>query len=177
MATLKETIAQAIADFDGIKNAIEESGVAVPYDTNTSEYGNLVRQAVSLATETATIFGDEKSIIIENKEVKIVGFENAQPGSQPLVNENGVIEWVIPNDVKNIINVVQLDGVPLEILDKTVNIPIASDNNLGVVKSSTGKNKIAVDENGEMKVTTVSLGSVVQTENEELVLSAGSSNI
>lgn len=47
MASLKETIQQAIADFDNIKEAIEESGVEVPYDTDTSEYGNLVRQAVS----------------------------------------------------------------------------------------------------------------------------------
>lgn len=46
MANLKQNIKQAIADFDGIKEAIEESGVEVPYDTNTSEYGNLVRQAV-----------------------------------------------------------------------------------------------------------------------------------
>ena len=49
MATLKENIAQAIADFDEIEAAIEESGVEVPYGTDTSEYGNLVRQAVSNA--------------------------------------------------------------------------------------------------------------------------------
>lgn len=47
MATLAENIKQAIADFDEVKSALEESGVEVPYDTNTSEYGNLVRQAVS----------------------------------------------------------------------------------------------------------------------------------
>lgn len=47
MASLKENIAQAIADFDDVKAALEESGVEVPYDTNTSEYGNLVRRAVS----------------------------------------------------------------------------------------------------------------------------------
>lgn len=49
MATLKQNIAQAIADFDAIEAAIEESGVDVPYGTDTSEYGNLVRQAVSNA--------------------------------------------------------------------------------------------------------------------------------
>lgn len=49
MATLKSNIKQAIADFDDIEKAIEESGIDVPYDTNTSEYGNLVRQAVANA--------------------------------------------------------------------------------------------------------------------------------
>lgn len=44
MATLEENIKQAIADFDNIENAIEECGIDVPYDTNTSEYGNKVRE-------------------------------------------------------------------------------------------------------------------------------------
>lgn len=43
MADLKQNITQAIADFDSIEEAIEESGIDVPYDTNTSEYGDLVR--------------------------------------------------------------------------------------------------------------------------------------
>lgn len=47
MATLKNNIYQAISDFNDIEAAIEESGVDVPYDTDTSEYGDLVRQAVS----------------------------------------------------------------------------------------------------------------------------------
>lgn len=44
MASIEENIAQAISDFDDIKDAITESGVPVPYDTNTSEYGDKVRQ-------------------------------------------------------------------------------------------------------------------------------------
>lgn len=44
MATIQENIKQAIADFNNIENAIEECGVDVPYDTNTSEYGNLVKE-------------------------------------------------------------------------------------------------------------------------------------
>ena len=43
MANTAEVINQAIADFDTIKEAIEESGVEVPYDTDTSEYGNKIR--------------------------------------------------------------------------------------------------------------------------------------
>lgn len=43
MATLEENINQAISDFDDIKAAIEEQGVAVPNGTDTSEYGNKVR--------------------------------------------------------------------------------------------------------------------------------------
>lgn len=42
--TIKEILKQAISDFDGIESAIEECGVDVPYDTDTSEYGNKVRE-------------------------------------------------------------------------------------------------------------------------------------
>lgn len=47
MATLTKNIAQAIADFDDIEAAIEESGIDVPYDTDTSEYGNKIRKIYS----------------------------------------------------------------------------------------------------------------------------------
>lgn len=43
MADLEDTINQAISDFDDIEKALEEKGVNVPYNTDTSEYGNLVR--------------------------------------------------------------------------------------------------------------------------------------
>ena len=42
MAILEETINQAISDFDDIKAAIEECGVDVPYDTDTSQYGDKI---------------------------------------------------------------------------------------------------------------------------------------
>lgn len=42
--TVSEVLQQAISDFDTIENAIEECGVDVPYDTDTSEYGNKVKE-------------------------------------------------------------------------------------------------------------------------------------
>ena len=53
MASLKETITKAISDFDTIEAAIEECGVDVPYDTDTSEYGNKVREVYALASTAA----------------------------------------------------------------------------------------------------------------------------
>lgn len=48
MASLKTNVNQAISDFNSIEAALEECGVDVPYDTNTSEYGNLIRKAVAM---------------------------------------------------------------------------------------------------------------------------------
>lgn len=44
MATLKENINQAIADFDSIKEAIENKGVEVPNGTPTSQYGSKINE-------------------------------------------------------------------------------------------------------------------------------------
>lgn len=49
MASLQQNILQAISDFDGIKQAIIDNGVDVPYGTDTKEYGELVRKACKKA--------------------------------------------------------------------------------------------------------------------------------
>lgn len=46
MASLEENIKQAISDFDDIEAAIKEQGIDVPDGTDTSEYGNKIRQIV-----------------------------------------------------------------------------------------------------------------------------------
>ena len=47
MANLQDNISQAIADFDDVEAALEENGIDVPYDTDTKEYGNMVRRLYS----------------------------------------------------------------------------------------------------------------------------------
>lgn len=45
--TKEQIINQAISDFDDVKAALEENGIDVPYDTDTSTYGNMVRKAIT----------------------------------------------------------------------------------------------------------------------------------
>lgn len=55
--TVTEILQQAISDFDNIETAIEECGVDVPYDTDTSEYGNKVREVYAKAvTDSRSVF-------------------------------------------------------------------------------------------------------------------------
>lgn len=49
----EEVIAQAISDLDDIESAIEDMGVDVPYDTDTKEYGNIIRDMVQSKTAEA----------------------------------------------------------------------------------------------------------------------------
>lgn len=63
MATLEENINQAISDLDKIKAAIEEKGVAVPYDTDTSEYGKLIKDIPSYDTGHAKGLTDFQNML------------------------------------------------------------------------------------------------------------------
>lgn len=42
MEKLEQTINQAIADFDSIKEVMEQNGVSVPYGTDTKDYAGLL---------------------------------------------------------------------------------------------------------------------------------------
>ena len=53
MANLKTNILQAISDFDEIESAIESYGIDVPYDTDTKEYGKLIRSVYQKGSEDA----------------------------------------------------------------------------------------------------------------------------
>lgn len=58
--TKEQILLQAISDFDSIETAIEECGVDVPYDTDTSEYGNKVREVYAKAVaDSKSVFNAE----------------------------------------------------------------------------------------------------------------------
>lgn len=58
--TKEQILNQAISDFDKIEAAIEECGVDVPYDTDTSEYGNKVREVYAKAVANSkSVFNAE----------------------------------------------------------------------------------------------------------------------
>ena len=75
----------------------------------------------------------------------------------------------------NIIEQVSVGGSILDVVDKTVNIPVANLNQPGVVKSSTGANKVSVSKDGVMSVNKVSVHSVFVPIGDELILDGGSS--
>lgn len=75
----------------------------------------------------------------------------------------------------NVLEVVKMGGTALAISEKGVDIPVSSAESLGVVKSSTAANMVAVKDNGEMEVNSVNVEKLVQTEGDTLILNGGSS--
>ena len=68
----------------------------------------------------------------------------------------------LPDALNAKLESVSIAGTELTVIDKGVNIPIATDTLLGVVKSSTKINEIAVGADGVMSVNTVSTDKLEQ---------------
>lgn len=77
----------------------------------------------------------------------------------------------------NILEAVSIGGVDAPISEKKVDIPVATAEKLGVVKSSSAKDQIAVSADGIMSINTVSLSKIVQAANETLVINGGNSGL
>lgn len=89
---------------------------------------------------------------------------------------NGIIEKL--NTIEegaqiNVLEKVSIAGSVLDVVEKAVNIPVAGLNNLGVVKSSTGANKVNIANDGTMSVNKVDVNSIVVPIGEEVVLNGG----
>ena len=61
--------------------------------------------------------------------------------------------------------------------NKKVDIPVATAEKLGVVKSSSAKDQIAVGADGIMSINTVSLSKIVQAADETLIINGGNSGL
>lgn len=76
----------------------------------------------------------------------------------------------------NLIDQIQMNGVPIQITEKAVNIPIATNAALGVVMGSTAENKAAVGSDGTLELNSLNVLKLVQTSGDQLILDGGNSS-
>lgn len=88
-----------------------------------------------------------------------------------LLNKLNAIE---ENAQANVVDKISIGGSVLDAVDKIVEIPVAGLDSAGVVKSSTGANKINVSNTGEMSVNKIDINSVFIPIGDELILDGGS---
>lgn len=77
----------------------------------------------------------------------------------------------------NILEALSIGGIDAPISDKKVDIPVATAEKLGVVKSSSAKDQIAVGADGIMSINTVSISKIVQAADETLIINGGNSGL
>ena len=87
------------------------------------------------------------------------------------------LEAISTDGEANVIESITAGGTLLDIVNKTIDIPVASETKLGLVKSYVGDeyNKIVVAEDGTMSVNKIDVSALYVPEDTELVLDGGSS--
>ena len=131
----------------------------------------------------------EKLVLSEDGTVEVSGEINAsnvkELGSWITTNRDTVLGLLsTANETKlngiesgaqvNKLEQVKVGGTLLDIVDKSVNIPIAGES-LGVVKSTSAENKVAVAEDGTMEVNSLNVNKLAQSEGDTLILDGGAS--
>lgn len=179
--TLKE-LADAMVENDGAIAALQELA------------GNKVDKVEGsrlITTEEATKL--EKLVIGEDGSVEVSGtiaagnvdglaaWITARAATLEGLSENNFSDSLLEklngigaNAQVNVIENVAINGENLVISNKTVSIPVASSETLGLVKSSATENKIAVGTDYTMEVHSLNVNKLVQTAGEMLILDGGS---
>lgn len=122
---------------------------------------------------TVSISGEISASNVKELDSWITTNRDAIAGLYPVADANKLAGIAEGAEV-NLINAVKVAGTELNITDKSVNIPVATADIFGVVKSSVGENKVAVAEDGTMEVGSINVNRLVQTEGESLILNGGS---
>lgn len=112
---------------------------------------------------------------------KVTGLDTALAGKvdavegKSLVSDNLItkLEGIETGAEANVIESVKVGGSALTVSDKAVDIPIATSEAVGVVKSSSKENQVAVSSEGEMEVNSINVNKLTQTEGDVLVLDGG----
>jgi hypothetical protein len=133
----------------------------------------------------------EKLVLSEDGSVEISGEINAsnvkELGSWITNNRDSVLglfdsaddsklDSIAAGAQVNVLEAVKVGGTLLDIINKTVEIPVATAEVLGVVKSADGANKVMVAEDGTMEVNSLNVNKLVQDEDEVLILNGGAAN-
>jgi hypothetical protein len=137
----------------------------------------------------------EKLVLGENGEVSVSGkvaagnvegldaWITARAGTLEGLSENNLTDALLEklNGIEtgaqaNKIENITLGGTAVTISNKTIDIPVAAMEALGLVKSSDAENKISVATDGTMEVNSVNVNKLVQTDGDTLILNGGSAN-
>lgn len=112
----------------------------------------------------------------EDLEIEISKEINESSTDEQAASAKAVYSYVKESNSTNLKSIV-LGDKALEKSDGTVTIPVATEEQSGIVKSSTSTNNVAVHEDGTMEVNEVNINKIVQDSGDTLFLASGNSII
>lgn len=158
---------------DGTINTIQE---LIKY---VSDHGSEVNTMVNDIAALKTMIGNTS--IQEQIDAAIVGKVDKVEGKDLSSNDFtdsllDKLEAIEPAAQVNTIEKISIGGSVLDIVDKTIEIPVAGTDKAGLVKSATGANKVNVANDGTMSMNKVSVHSIFVPIGDELILDGGSAS-
>ena len=164
------------------------SGSSLVQDTLITKLTNLLN-IQSVADGQLQVSPEGQLSIVAIAQSQVAGLTDALAGKVDVVAGKGLstndftdellqqLNGIEAGAEVNVIEAININGAPLAISGQTVDIPIATASQLGVVLSSTGENKVTVAGDGTMSVAQVNANTLVQTEGERLILNGGNSDL
>lgn len=143
-----------------IEESINEFATKVSNDGVVNTYKELIDYVAEHSIEAADMAEDIRAV---------KGLVGSKPVADQIADAISNIEI---GAQENAIETVKVGGTPLDIVNKSVNIPIATNVAPGVVKSST---EVEVDRNGRLNIGTISISKIVQEDDDVIILNGGSS--
>ena len=159
----------AISNVDGLEAALNskvaaEEGKSLVSNTLITKLENLA-EIKSVSSEFTLTNGELSVSAIAA--AKITGLPDALTDIETLKGAQS-----------SYVKSVAINGTALTLsAEQGVNIPVATDSVLGVVKSASGDNKVAVAADGTMSVASVNITSLSQNEGEWLEINGGGADL
>lgn len=159
----------AISNVDGLEAALNskvaaEEGKSLVSNTLITKLGNLAE--IKSVSGEFTLTNGELSVNAIAAD-KITGLPAALTDIETLKDAQS-----------SYVKSVAINGTALTLsAEQGVNIPVATDSVLGVVKSASGDNKVAVATDGTMSVASVNITSLSQNEGEWLEINGGGADL
>lgn len=167
IAEIKHFEKQVLDSLPDIEMAQEDTIYLVPFNGSYNEY-LLINGKWELIGSTVTdlegyVTNDALNAALENKVDKV-------DGQRLITEDESDALAALMNGEVGTIKLISIDGIPLEISeDKSVDLPIASLSNLGVVKGADKVNQANITENGEISVNNITFDHIVNGTNEVVI--------
>lgn len=159
----------AISNVNGLQNALDSKVAAEEGKSLIS--GTLITKVENLA-EIKSVSG-EFALVNGELSVSAIAADKIT-GLPAALTEIENLKGAQSSYVKS----VAINGTALTLsAEQGVNIPVATDSVLGVVKSASGDNKVAVAADGTMSVASVNITSLSQNEGEWLEINGGGADL
>lgn len=153
---------------DGEKNVINAVSDEFTIDAET--------RTLSLAT--GKIAQDKIEGLAEALANKVDAEEGKGLSANDFTNDlKGKLDAIEAGAQVNVIENVSMNGEALVIAEKGVNIPLATNTTIGVIKGSDIENGVVIDAEGAASVKNLNVEKLVQTDGDWLILNGGNSTL